>query len=34
MIVRYQMGEITKQEFEAFANAKALRIEEQIKRPQ
>ena len=34
MIVRYQMGEITKREFEAFANAKALRIERQIKRPQ
>lgn len=34
MIVRYQMGEITKQEFEEFANAKALRIEGQIKRPQ
>lgn len=34
MIVRYQMREITKAEFEAFANAKALRIERQIKRPQ
>lgn len=27
MIVRYQMGEITQAEFEAFANAKALRME-------
>lgn len=34
MIVRYQMEEITRAEFEAFANAKALRIEQQIKRPQ
>lgn len=34
MIVRYQMGEITKREFEAFANAKAFRIERQTKRPQ
>ena len=34
MIVRLQMGEISKREFEEFANAKALRIEGQIKRPQ
>lgn len=34
MIVRLQMGEITKREFEAFTKAKALRMKEQIKRPQ
>jgi len=34
MIVRFQMVEITEREFESFANAKVLRIEEQIKRPQ
>lgn len=34
MIIRYQMAEITKCEFEAFANAKALRIGGQIKGPQ
>lgn len=34
MIVRYQMGELSKREFEALAKAKALRMEGQIKRPQ
>jgi hypothetical protein len=33
MAVKYHMGEITKSEFEAFAAAKAHRLEKQIKKP-
>lgn len=34
MLVKYQMGELTKRDFEAYTKAKALRIERQVKRPQ
>ena len=34
MLIRYHMGEITESDLEAFADAKALRLEQQIKRLQ
>ena len=34
MLVKFHMGEITKDQFDAFTAAKAQRLQEQIDRPQ